>query len=339
MFHFFHLTENACIYTIYIVDSAFTIVVPDTDVLSRLCGTNDCNLRLIEEHLGVSVFTRGNELSVSESDPHIRDRFKYIIDRIVDEVVSGNDADNHMVYSILNVKPEAESLSREDLHDFFTKTSIHIPGTERKLYPKSKNQAELVQAMRTADMVFCIGPAGSGKTYIMVAEALNLLLSRKKSKIVLTRPVVEAGESLGYLPGDLEQKISPYLRPLYDAMEAFVSKDFIRKLIEAGLIEIAPLAYMRGRTLSDSVVILDEAQNTTRQQMKMFLTRMGEGSKVFITGDITQIDLPKRTESGLKHALQILQDIEGIRILHTDSSDVVRNALVKRIIQAYEKYE
>ena len=321
------------------MESAFTIVVPDTDVLSRLCGTNDCNLRLIEEHLGVSVFTRGNELSVCETDPDIHERFKYIIDRIVDEVASGNDADNHMVYSILNVPPQKSALSREDVHDFFTKTSIHIPGTTRKLYPKSKNQAELVQALRTCDMVFCIGPAGSGKTYIMVAEALNLLLSRKKSKIILTRPVVEAGESLGYLPGDLEQKISPYLRPLYDAMESFVSKDFIKKLVEAGVIEIAPLAYMRGRTLSDSVVILDEAQNTTCRQMKMFLTRMGEGSKVFITGDITQTDLPKRTESGLKQALHILQDVDGIRIIRTEAADVVRNALVKKIIQAYEKYE
>ena len=324
------------------MESAFTIVVPDTDVLSRLCGTNDCNLRLIEEHLGVPVFTRGNELSVSETDPDVHRRFKYIIDRIVDEVANGNEADDQMVYSILNVSPADSadsSLSARDMHDFFVRTSISVPGTVHRVYPKSKNQAELVNAMRSADMVFCLGPAGSGKTYIMVAEALNLLLSRKKSKIILTRPVVEAGESLGYLPGDLEQKISPYLRPLYDAMESFISKDVVKKFIEAGVIEIAPLAYMRGRTLSDAVVILDEAQNTTCRQMKMFLTRMGEGSKVFITGDITQIDLPKHTQSGLVHAIEILKNIDGIRIIQTEASDVVRNALVKKIIQAYEKYE
>ena len=207
------------------------------------------------------------------------------------------------------------------------------------MYPKSKNQAELVQAMRSCDMVFCIGPAGSGKTYIMVAEALNLLFSHKKSKIILTRPVVEAGENLGYLPGDLEQKINPYLRPLYDAMETFVSKETVRKMIESGVIEIAPLAYMRGRTLSDSVVILDEAQNTNCRQMKMFLTRMGDGSKVFITGDITQTDLPKRTESGLKNAVHILKNIDGIKIVYMNSSDVVRNELVKKIVQAYEEHE
>lgn len=321
------------------MESAFTIVVPDTDVLSRLCGTNDCNLRLIERHLGVPVFTRGNELSVSETDPGIHERFKYIIDRIVDEVKNGSEADDHMVYSILNVPPPKNNLSERELHDLFSKTSISIPGAQRKLYPKSKNQAELVQAMRSCDMVFCIGPAGSGKTYIMVAEALNLLFSHKKSKIILTRPVVEAGENLGYLPGDLEQKINPYLRPLYDAMETFVSKETVRKMIESGVIEIAPLAYMRGRTLSDSVVILDEAQNTNCRQMKMFLTRMGDGSKVFITGDITQTDLPKRTESGLKNAVHILKNIDGIKIVYMNSSDVVRNELVKKIVQAYEEHE
>jgi phosphate starvation-inducible PhoH-like protein len=214
-------------------------------------------------------------------------------------------------------------------------TSIRIPGSMRTVYPKTLHQAEAVAAMRSFDMVFFVGPAGSGKTFLAVAQALELLFSRKKKRIILTRPVVEAGESLGFLPGDLEQKINPYLRPLYDAVEYLIPRDMLRKCTESGIIETAPLAYMRGRTLSDSVIILDEAQNTTIEQMKMFLTRMGEGSKVFITGDITQIDLPRRVPSGLVHALKILDGIEGIKIMNMDVSDIVRNPLVKKIIQAY----
>lgn len=321
------------------MESAYTIVVPDNEMVTWLCGSNDSNLRLIEEHLGVQVFAHGNEISISETDVQVHERFKHIINRIMDEVLDGNYADAHMVYSILNVSQPNSDLTEKELHDLFQKTSIHIPGGIRNVYPKTRNQAELVTAMRRSDLTFCIGPAGSGKTYIMVAEALNLLMSRKKSKIVLTRPVVEAGESLGFLPGDLEQKISPYLRPLYDAMEAVMPREQIRKLTESGVIEIAPLAYMRGRTLSDSVVILDEAQNTSCQQMKMFLTRMGEGSKVFVTGDLTQVDLPRRTVSGLKDVIHILKDIDEIEMIYFNSSDIVRNVLVKKIVQAYEEHE
>jgi len=204
------------------------------------------------------------------------------------------------------------------------------------VYPRTQKQAELVQALRTSDMVFATGPAGSGKTFLAVAEALRLVLSHQKNGIVLTRPVVEAGESLGFLPGDLEDKINPYLRPLYDAMNTVLPRETVRKMTEGGIIEIAPLAYMRGRTLNDCVVILDEAQNTTCEQMKMFLTRMGEDSKVFITGDVTQIDLPYRVPSGLIHAKQVLRDVPGIAMLELSAEDVVRNELVKRIVQAYE---
>ena len=311
------------------MDSAYTIVVPDADVLSCVCGTNDSNLKLIEEHLGVPVFTRGNELSVDEEDPVVREKFRFIIDRILDEIESGDEDGKNIIASVLNTQPHLD----------ISRCAISIPGGFRKIYPRSDNQARYIDMLRSFDMVICTGAAGSGKTFLAVAEALKMLLSHNTSKLVVTRPVVEAGESLGYLPGDLEQKISPYLRPLYDAMESFISKDVVKKFIEAGVIEIAPLAYMRGRTLSDAVVILDEAQNTTCRQMKMFLTRMGEGSKVFITGDITQIDLPKHTQSGLVHAVEILKNIDGIRIIQTEASDVVRNALVKKIIQAYEKYE
>ena len=188
-------------------------------------------------------------------------------------------------------------------------------------------------------MVFASGPACSGKTFLVVAEALAQLLSQKKKSLILTRPVVEAGESLGFLPGDFEQKINPYLRPLFDSLESLLPREFLRKMLESGIIEIAPLAYMRGRTLSDSIIILDEAQNTTVQQMKMFLTRIGENSKIFVTGDATQSDLPKKVPSGLVNALEILKDIDDISICHLSGEDIVRSPLVRKIIQAYEKAE
>jgi phosphate starvation-inducible PhoH-like protein len=221
-------------------------------------------------------------------------------------------------------------------HAAFTASSITIPGGIRKVYPRTQKQAELVQSLRSSDMVFATGPAGCGKTFLAVAEALRLVLSHQKNGIVLTRPVVEAGESLGFLPGDLEDKINPYLRPLYDAMNTVLPRDTVRKMTESGIIEIAPLAYMRGRTLNDCIVILDEAQNTTPEQMKMFLTRMGEGTKVYITGDVTQIDLPYRVPSGLVNALKILSGVPGIEMIALTTDDVVRNDLVKKIVQAYE---
>jgi phosphate starvation-inducible PhoH-like protein len=191
--------------------------------------------------------------------------------------------------------------------------------------------------MRDCDISFCVGPAGTGKTYLAVAEALRMVLSKKLRKLVLTRPVVEAGENLGFLPGDLSQKINPYLRPLYDAMESLIPYDAIRRMEETRVIEIAPLAYMRGRSLNDSMVILDEAQNTTREQMKMFLTRIGSDARAVITGDATQIDLPRRIDSGLLHAVEILKNIEGIHFSFLHTADVVRNPLIKKIIQAYNE--
>jgi phosphate starvation-inducible PhoH-like protein len=205
-----------------------------------------------------------------------------------------------------------------------------------KVFPRGRNQALYIQGMRSCDITFCVGPAGTGKTYLAIAEALSLILSKKMRKLVLTRPVVEAGESLGFLPGDLAQKISPYLRPLYDAMESLVPFEIIRRMEESRAIEIAPLAYMRGRSLNDCVVILDEAQNTTREQMKMFLTRLGQGARAVITGDATQVDLPRRVDSGLLHALNLLKDVEGIHFAYLNTGDVVRHPLIKKIIQAYE---
>ena len=318
------------------MEKEFTIVLPDPQILSQVCGTNDSNLRLIERHLGVSIFTRGNELSISDTSAEIRQEFKFIIDRLTDEL-SENGSDygadgQELVESVLNTgfeKTESENFNALDF-------SISIPGSTRKIYPKTKNQARLVEAFRKSTMVFATGPAGCGKTFLAVAESLRLLLSHRVSSIILVRPIVEAGESLGFLPGDMQDKINPYLRPLYDSMSACIPAEILKKLQENGIIEAVPLAYMRGRTLNNAAVILDEAQNATCGQMKLCLTRIGENSKVFITGDVTQIDLPHRIPSGLVQALGILRNIEEISMVELDSEDVMRSPLVKKIVRAYE---
>lgn len=311
--------------------SSTVIIVPDSGILSRICGTNDSNLKLIEKFLETPVFAQGNELSIESDDESTISRFNFVINRILDELSDSNlqTSDSELIESVLNSGDTSDKA-------FFSRYSISVPGGLRKIYPRTRGQALLVNRMRSFDMVFACGPAGSGKTFLAVAESLRLLLSHKVSRIILTRPVVEAGESLGFLPGDLEDKLDPYVRPLFDSMNMVLPKDTIKRLVENGIIETAPLAYMRGRTLNDSAVILDEAQNTTVEQMKMFLTRMGEGSKVFITGDHTQIDLPSRVPSGLLDAMKILKNVEGISIVELTSEDVVRNELVRKIIQAYE---
>lgn len=311
------------------MNSEYVIVVPDNNVLSCICGTNDSNLKLIEESLGVPVFTKGNELSIEDQTPQIREKFQFIVDRVVDEVSSGDFHENgkDIILSVLNTQ---KKVNLEDV-------VINIPGGLRRVYPRTQHQAEYINLLQTKDMVFCTGSAGSGKTFLAVAQALELLLTHKKNKLIISRPVVEAGESLGFLPGDLEQKIDPYLRPLRDAMETLIPSETVKRLFESGIIEVAPLAYMRGRTLNNCVVILDEAQNTTCAQMKMFLTRMGENSKVYITGDPTQIDLPRKVQSGLKHSVSVLYKIEEIGFMELTSEDVVRNNLVRKIVKAYEQ--
>ncbi|MCR5762350.1 MAG: PhoH family protein [Treponema sp.] len=319
--------------------AVYTIIVPESKLLQRVCGTNDSNLKLIESYLGIPVFARGNELSIDSESAEKTQEFRFIVDRVLDEMSAGisfsNDSD--IIHSILNAQVHTDhSFISSDDHELFEQCSIVIPGGSRKVYPRTRGQAEYVKLLRSCDMVIAEGPAGSGKTYLAVAEAIRLVLNHEVNSIVLTRPVVEAGESLGYLPGDLQEKINPYIKPLYDSMNAVLPRETVRKMTESGIIEIAPLAYMRGRTLNDSVIILDEAQNTTREQMKMFLTRMGEGSKVFVTGDLSQVDLSRHVGSGLAHAMNILSNIPGIAIKQLSSQDVVRNGLVKRIIQAYE---
>lgn len=311
------------------METGYTIVVGNQDMLSVLCGVNDGNLRAIEDYLGAPVLTRGNELTVVTSDVDICRKFQILVDRILTGTDSF-DCSPDMISAFISGMDEDSPAS-------FMDSFIQIPHGLKRIYPKTVNQADLITKLHKHDIVFCIGPAGTGKTFIAVAQALKMALSHQVRKIILTRPVVEAGENLGFLPGDLEQKISPYLRPLYDVMEGLLPPEVLRRMEDARMIEIAPLAYMRGRSLDNSVLILDEAQNTTKEQMKMFLTRLGEGSRAIITGDPTQIDLPNRIESGLAHAVRVLRDVPEIAIVSFENKDVVRNPLVKKIVQAYEQ--
>jgi phosphate starvation-inducible PhoH-like protein len=308
------------------LDDSFTIVLDDRDILSGVCGSNDGNLKVIEETLGGRIAVRGNEIRLETADSEGLGRFKTIMDNLIKLVKTGEHPSAEYVQSLTKAPEEEGSL-------------IHIPQGFGRVYPRNKNQAAYIRGMRASDITFCIGPAGTGKTYLAIAEALRLVLSKKMRKLVLTRPVVEAGESLGFLPGDLAQKINPYLRPLYDAMESLIPFDLIHRMEENRSIEIAPLAYMRGRSLNDCVIILDEAQNTTKEQMKMFLTRLGERARAMITGDTTQIDLKRRHDSGLLHAASVLSGVEGLHFAWLHTGDVVRNPLVKKIIEAYDSVE
>ncbi len=311
------------------LETGYTIVVGDHDVLTELCGVNDGNLRAIEDYLGAPVLSRGNELTVASSDADVCRKFQVLVDAVLSgrEGVGGSPE----IVSALIAGMECEGGYA------FADSYIQIPHGIKTVYPKSVRQAELIGSLQNHDIVFCVGPAGTGKTYIAVAQALKLVLTRQVRKMVLTRPVVEAGENLGFLPGDLEQKLNPYLRPLQDAMESLVEPETIRRMEVSGMIELAPLAYMRGRSLDDAVIILDEAQNTTKEQMKMFLTRPGMNSRAIITGDRTQVDLSCRQESGLSSAIRIVGNIPEIAIVTLDEKDVVRNPLVKKIVRAYEQ--
>ncbi|MDR3123936.1 MAG: PhoH family protein [Treponema sp.] len=321
------------------MDDSITVVLDSREVLSGVCGANDGNLRVIEGSLGGRIAARGNEIRLEGVDETGVQRFRTMMDSLIAAVREGDNPSPDYVRALAKtlIAPEdgpaeARAPGPQTLRD----AAIHIPHGFGKVFPRGRNQALYVQGMRSCDITFCVGPAGTGKTFLAIAEALNLVLSKKMRKLVLTRPVVEAGESLGFLPGDLAQKISPYLRPLYDAMESLVPFEAIRRMEESRSIEIAPLAYMRGRSLNDCVIILDEAQNTTKEQMKMFLTRLGQGARAVITGDATQVDLPKRVDSGLLHALRLLKDVEGIHFAYLNTGDVVRHPLIKKIIQAYE---
>ena len=320
------------------MEDSVTIVLDSGDLLAGICGTNDGNLKVMEGSLGGRIAARGNEIRLEGVDEAGVRRFKTMMDNLIGVVQQGETPSREYVEALAGTYDAESALSSDTVAgDPIRDAVIQIPHGFRRVYPRSKGQAAYVQGMRSCDIAFCVGPAGTGKTFLAVAEALRLVLSKSLRKLVLTRPVVEAGENLGFLPGDLAQKINPYLRPLYDAMESMVPFEVLRRMEENHTIEIAPLAYMRGRSLNDCAVILDEAQNTTKEQMKMFLTRIGTGARAVITGDATQIDLPRRGESGLLHAVEILRNVEGLHFSFLHTADVVRNPLIKKIIQAYDE--
>ncbi|MEQ6389374.1 PhoH family protein [Bacillaceae bacterium S4-13-58] len=297
-----------------------------------LFGTEDRHLKQIESQMNVAIVTRGEQILVSGDSEKVS-LVEGILLALLDIIRRGlNITERDVIYAI-------ELASKGKLEQFETlfEDEITKNAKGKSIRVKTLGQRKYVQAMKSHDLVFGIGPAGTGKTYLAVVMAVNALKSGQAKRIILTRPAVEAGESLGFLPGDLKEKVDPYLRPLYDALHDLLGNEYTTRLIDRGTIEIAPLAYMRGRTLDDAYVILDEAQNTTPEQMKMFLTRLGFGSKMVITGDITQIDLPKGTYSGLRVAKEKLSNIDGIAFCPLEQSDVVRHPLVQKVIQAYEK--
>jgi phosphate starvation-inducible PhoH-like protein len=314
------------------MENPLTVVVSDESILPEICGANDSNLKVFEELLGVRVYSRGNEILLDTADDSLRTTFTMLLQELEAHIHLGQLPGPDLIKSIYS------SLASGDAEkaDLLKRNLVVIPNGLRKVYPRTHNQALYLEAMERNEIVFGVGPAGTGKTYLAVAQALKQVLNQSRRKLIITRPVVEAGESLGYLPGDLTQKIHPYLRPLYDAIESLVPMEIFRRLEENGVIEIAPLAYMRGRTLSGAFIILDEAQNTTREQMKMFLTRIGENARTVITGDITQIDLPRKSDSGLLTVIPILTPIREIRFTFFEERDVVRNPLVRKIVHAYE---
>ena len=304
--------------------------------LNNISGNHDENLKLIEDTFGISITLRGDELLLTGDNATNFDKAKKVIQTLIELVskkitISRRD----VVYALKLVEQDNLKHINELYNIRITKTA-----SGKMIYPKTLGQKDYYFALKNNDVVFGIGPAGTGKTYLAVVFAVDALKNNVVKKIVLTRPAVEAGENLGFLPGDLKEKVDPYLRPLYDALHDKLGVEQTERLIEKGVIEIAPLAYMRGRTLEDAYVILDEAQNTTDNQMKMFLTRLGFNSKMIITGDVTQIDLPRGVESGLIKALRILKGVKGISFVELTALDVVRHPVVQRIIERYEgKYE
>jgi phosphate starvation-inducible PhoH-like protein len=301
--------------------------------LQLLFGPLDENVKFLENLFGVTIQARDSALIIDGEEGDVAALEKILIDfsLLVDK---GHSIANGDLKSAFKQIAEDAALS---LHDFFPKMQLLTAG-KRQVTPKSLNQRRYIEAIKSNDIVFGIGPGGTGKTFLAVAMAITYLIEKSVSKIVLTRPAVEAGEKLGFLPGDIEEKINPYLRPLYDALYILLDNEKIQRYMEDGTIEIAPLAFMRGRTLNDAFIILDEAQNTTSEQMKMFLTRIGMRSKAVITGDITQIDLPFGRGSGLVEAHNILSDVEGIAFCAFNESDVVRHHLVRLIIKAYQQH-
>jgi phosphate starvation-inducible PhoH-like protein len=306
------------------------ISVPE-DAAAFLFGNYDEHLKHFESVFGVKIRTQGHDLLV---DGEQAERVAQVVNGIVGLMREGFKPSN------ADLKTAADLVRQDptvDLQEHFLKGSL-TPAGKRRVAPKTINQRKYLDAIDANDIVFGVGPAGTGKTYLAMAQAVSYLVNKKVSRIILARPAVEAGEKLGFLPGDLQEKVNPYLRPLYDALYDMLETERVARYLERGTIEIAPIAFMRGRTLNDSFVILDEAQNTTSEQMKMFLTRLGFGSKAVITGDITQIDLPTGRTSGLVEAIKVVGNIEGIEFVRFDDRDVVRHKLVQQIVKAYDAF-
>lgn len=305
----------------------------DSLQLANLCGPFNSHLRQIESRLGIKIQNRGNDFRF-QGDHQVVCAAGEVLSHLYREVINGTSLTADIVHLFLQESGVDSMLQQqEDQADDLIKTR------KKSVKPRGSSQINYIRSIRAHDINFGVGPAGTGKTYLAVASAVEAFEQEEVKRILLVRPAVEAGEKLGFLPGDLSQKIDPYLRPLYDALYELFGFDRVEKLIEKNIIEVAPLAYMRGRTLNDSFIILDESQNTTVEQMKMFLTRIGFGSTVVVTGDITQIDLPHRTQSGLRHVLGVLQGVKGITFTHFSPKDVVRHPLVQRIVEAYESHE
>ncbi len=309
----------------------------DAMLIRELCGPADKNIHYLEEKLKADIIVRGNQLKVKvapEDEPLIKQCLEQIFQLLkIGESLSPRRLRYIIQQCEINQTDEQENISR------YFKDKVVIAGSKRRITPRTKNQHQYIKAMKDHPLVLAIGPAGTGKTYLAIAVAIDFLMSKKVERIILVRPAVEAGEKLGFLPGDLVQKVNPYLRPLYDALYDILTPQQTEDFIDRGLIEVAPIAFMRGRTLNRSFIILDEGQNTTIDQMKMFLTRMGNDSRVVATGDITQIDLPSKQQSGLIHAERILSSIKNVKVVTFSQIDVVRHELVQQIIEAYESNE
>lgn len=315
-------------------DKQTNLTFPDINLARQLFGEHNSHLKIIEASVGVRIYARGTTLFIQGDDIGTT-----LVKNILNQLY-GLLKDGYPVYAN-DIDYAVKLLSGDDrikLKNFFLDT-VYITSKKNSITPKNRSQKEYIDAIRNFDIVFGIGPAGTGKTYLAMAMAVSALSQGTANRIILTRPAVEAGEALGFLPGDLTEKVDPYLRPLYDALHDLMHFEKFSSMMNQGVIEVAPLAFMRGRTLNDSFIVLDEAQNTTSEQMKMFLTRIGFSSKAVITGDITQIDLPADRSSGLIEAKNILRDVEGIKFVFFSEKDVVRHRLVQEIIKAYEKHE
>jgi phosphate starvation-inducible PhoH-like protein len=309
-----------------------TIDVGNSETMLKMFGKFDEHAKELEKSFHIMMATRDNQIIITGESQQV-DKAISVLNQLI-QTTQNKDLDEQSLRYLIDLADKGEDVNLDGLQQVLCYT---VRG--KKIQPKTLGQKKYITAMEKNQIVFGIGPAGTGKTYLAMSMAIKALKREEVSRIVLTRPAVEAGESLGFLPGDLQDKVDPYLRPLYDALYDILGAEAFLRYKEKGMIEVAPLAYMRGRTLDDSFIILDEAQNSTPEQMKMFLTRLGFGSKAVITGDITQIDLPGGKTSGLVKVMDILQDIEGIRFVHLTQRDVVRHRLVQKIIQAYEVYE